>query len=263
MDYSTLAVAVDGHGTATVTMNRPEARNAFDDTLITELTDAARRLGSDDDIRVVVLTGAGPVFSAGADLHWMRAVKEASYEEGIAGSVRMDTMLRTLWDLPKPLVGRINGHALGGGSGLTAVCDIAVAVDSARFGFTEVLLGIAPAVISPYVVRKIGRGHARALFVNGARFDAARAERIGLVHRVVAREDLDDAVRAVVADCLRAGPRGAAVAKTLPELALDDLDTATSRTPEIIARLRASEEGQEGMGAFLDKRSPAWVPPDV
>lgn len=258
--YATLSVARDERGVATVTMDRPEVRNAFDATLIGELTDAARALGDDRDVRVVVLTGAGPVFSAGADLNWMRAMRGRGFDENLADARRMQTMFRTLWDLPKPLIGRVNGHAIAGGTGLVTVCDVVVASRDATFGFTEVALGIAPAVISPFAVRAIGQSHARALFTTGARFDAERAERIGLVHHVVDPEALDAEVAAVVAQCLRAGPAGAAAAKRLPELAAAPLDEASDATVRVIAELRVAPEGQEGMAAFLERRQPSWVP---
>jgi methylglutaconyl-CoA hydratase len=256
----TIRIDIDDRGVATITMDRPDVRNAFDDELIDELAGAAAALGRDDAVRVVVLTGAGDVFSAGADLNWMRSMKEWTFEENVADSTRMDAMFRALHDLPKPLIGRINGHALGGGTGLTAVCDIAIAADHARFGFTEVVLGLAPAVISPYVVRKVGRSFARAVFVTGERFGADRAERAGLVHEVVPSGDLDAAVARAVDRCLRAGPLAAAAAKRLPDLALRPLDEAAAETVRIIAGLRVGAEGQEGMSAFFDKRPAAWVP---
>ena len=196
----------DGRGVATVTMDRPAVRNAFNEQLIGDLRAAAETLAGDDTVRVVVLTGAGEVFSAGADLNWMRAMRAYTYEENEADSRELNAMYRELYDLPKPLVGRINGHALGGGTGLTAVCDIAVAAEDALFGFTEVTLGLAPAVISPYVVRKVGRSFARAVFVTGERFGAARALEHGLVHEVVPPGVLDEAVGEAVQRCLRAGP---------------------------------------------------------
>ncbi len=260
-DLRTLHVSVDGHGVATVTMDRPEVRNAFDDQLILELTETARRLGEDPAVRVVVLTGAGEVFSAGGDLNWMRGMAAYSREENEADAVRMNAMFRALYDLPKPLIGRVNGHAIAGGTGLSAVCDIVIAVQPALFGLTEVVLGLAPAVISPYVVRKIGVSHSRALFVTGELFDTERALRIGLVHQVVADvQALDAAVDATVRRCLKAGPQAIAVAKRTPDLALAPLDEATRITPGLIAGLRAGAEGQEGMQAFLQKRPASWVP---
>jgi methylglutaconyl-CoA hydratase len=258
---TTLRLATDDRGVATLTLDRPEVRNAFDAAMIAELTEAATGLAADDAVRVVVLAADGDtVFSAGADLNWMGSMRDWTVEQNVADATRMDAMFRALWDLPKPLIGRINGHALGGGTGLTAVCDIAIAAEEATFGFTEVLLGIVPAVISPYAVRKVGRSFARSVFVTGERFSAARALQAGLVHEVVGRAELDAAVAAAVARCLKAAPVAAGVAKSLPELALAPLDEATSRTVEVIAALRVADEGQAGMAAFLDKRSPPWVP---
>ena len=261
-DFETLRITTDARGVATITMDRPEVRNAFNDRLISEMYRAASALGEDETVRVVVLTGAGDIFSAGADLNWMRSMKEWTFDQNVADSTRMNNMFRALYDLPKPLIGRINGHALGGGTGLTAVCDIAIAVEGSLFGFTEVVLGLAPAVISPYVVRKVGRSFARAVFVTGERFDADRAASAGLVHQVVSAEALDGAVEAAVARCLKAGPIAIAAAKRLPDLALLPLDQASAETVQIIAGLRIGDEGQEGMAAFFDKRSPAWVPGD-
>jgi methylglutaconyl-CoA hydratase len=257
---SALVITRDDRGVTTVTMNRPDVRNAFDDRLLDELADAVDGLTRDDTVRVVVLTGAGSSFSAGADLEWMRAMKDNTFEENVADTSRVNVMLRALWDLPKPVIGRINGHAMGGGTGLVAVCDVAIAADDALFGFTEVGLGLAPAVISPYVVRKIGPSAARALFVTGERFDAERARADGLVHQVVPPDRLDEAVEEAVARCLRAGPEAIGAAKSLVDLAMRSLDQATAETPAIIARLRVGDEGQEGMQAFFDRRAPAWAP---
>ena len=258
-DLQTLRVATDERGVATVAMDRPEVRNAFDDRLIAELTGVAADLGEDRAVRVVVLTGAGDVFSAGADLHWMRSMKTWSFDDNVADASRMNAMLRALYVLPKPLIGRINGAALGGGSGLAAVCDIAIAAEGATFGFTEVVLGLAPAVISPYVVRKVGRSFARSVFVTGERFGPERALAAGLVHQVVPAAALNEAVEAAVARCLAAGPQAVAAAKRLPDLALAPVDEAGAETVRIIAGLRVGDEGQEGMQAFFDRRPPSWA----
>ena len=255
-------VTTDRRGVATITMDRPDVRNAFDDRLIAELTDAAQRLAADEAVRVVVLTGAGRVFSAGADLNWMGSMKDYTYEENVADAARMNAMLRAFYDLPKPLIGRVNGHALGGGSGLVATCDIAIAADHAKFGFTEVVLGLAPAVISPYVVRKVGRSFARATFVTGERFDAQRALSAGLIHQITDAEGLDQAVDQTVDRCLAAGPEAIAVAKQLPDMALQPMDTATAQTPAMIAELRVGDEAQAGMQAFFDKQPAPWAPKD-
>lgn len=261
-DRETLRMERDARGVVTITMDRPEVRNAFDPQLIAELTGAAGELAGDRSVRVVVLTGAGEAFSAGADLNWMKSMKDFGHAENVADSTRLDAMFRALWDLPQPLIGRINGLALGGGTGLTAVCDIAIASDTAAFAFTEVLLGLAPAVISPYVVRKTSLSFARSVFVTGERFSAERAREAGLVHQVVPAAELDAAVEAAVRRCLAAGPGAAAAAKRLPEIALLPLDEAAARTVQIIAELRAGPEGQEGMSAFFDKRKPSWTEVD-
>jgi methylglutaconyl-CoA hydratase len=263
-DEETVRVELDGSGVATVTMARPEARNAFNAALIHELSGAAERLADDDQVRAVVLTGAGSAFSAGADLEWMRAMPERTRDEHVAESHRMEAMFRSLYELPKPLVGRVNGAARGGGMGLVAVCDVVVAAEEATFGFPEVRLGLAPAVVAPFVVAKTGRSFARATFVTGEAFGADRAREAGLVHHVVADEDLDGEAEAVVARCLRAGPEAAAAAKTLPDRALGaaapQLDEVAEHTAALIAELRVGDEGQEGMSAFLDGRRPGWVP---
>ena len=257
---SLVRVEHDERGVATVTMDRPEVRNAFDERLSAELRAAGEALAADDDVRVVVLTGAGAVFSAGADLGWMRAMQGYTYEENLGEARAMAAMFATLAGLPKPRVGRVNGHAFGGGTGLAAVCDIAIAVEAAQFGFTEVTLGLVPAVIAPYVVRKVGRSFARSVFVTGERFAAARALDHGLVHEVVPADGLDEAVDDAVARCLRAGPQAAAVAKRIPDRALADLDEATRRMPELIAEIRVGPEAQAGMTAFLERRRPPWSP---
>jgi methylglutaconyl-CoA hydratase len=241
-----------------LTLDRPDARNAFNAELIAELAQAATMLHAQPP-RAVVLAGNGPSFSAGADIAWMRSMKDRSREENLADARTTSAMFRTLDALPCAVVGRVHGHALGGGVGLVAVCDMVVAETHTVFGFTEVRLGIAPAIISPFVVRKIGQSHARALFVSGERFDAEWAQRIGLVHRVVAGDDLDDAVDDILAEVLAAGPGAIVAAKSLPELASAPLDEATETTATIIADLRTSEEGQEGMAAFLQKRPPRWT----
>lgn len=259
-DDRMLEVTRDERGVATVTVTRPAVRNAFDDRLVGLLHDTAVALAADDDVRVVVLTGGGRVFSAGADLHWMRAVREDSYDDNLADAARLGRMLRALYDLPKPLVGRVNGPALGGGAGLVAVCDVAVAVAGATFGFTEVSLGLAPAVISPYVVRKVGWSFARSAFVTGERFGAERAREVGLLHAVVADEQaLDAAVTELVERCLRGGPHAIAAAKRLPDIALQPLDDAAVGAARMIAGLRVGEEAQAGMAAFLEGRPPPWT----
>jgi methylglutaconyl-CoA hydratase len=233
-----------------VTMARPERRNAFDADLIAELTEAFEAVG--DDVRAVLLAGEGESFSAGADVDWMRSSIELSYEENVADARRLRKMLETIDSCRAPVVARVHGHALGGGCGLVACADIVVAAPDTQFAFAEVKLGIIPAVISPYALAKIGPSAARRYFVTGERFDAATALRIGLVHEVAA--DLDAAVAAIVTELRTAGPEAARHAKKLVLERPDGL--ATERR---IAQRRTSEEGQEGLRAFLEKRYPSWA----
>ncbi len=245
---------------ATVTLNRPEIHNAFDPQMIGELHACFQQLALDADVRVVVLTGAGSSFCAGADLTWMRATLDYTHAENIADAERMAAMYESLNGLPKPVIGRINGAAVGGGVGLVACCDIAIAVESARFGFSEVKLGIVPAVIARYVVPKIGASHARALFVSGRRFDATHALRVGLVHEVVSEAQLDAVVQQVIADVLTSGPMAIGRAKELVQAVVTLPHDAMQRyTVEAIANARTGDEGQEGLRAFLEKRKPNWV----
>jgi methylglutaconyl-CoA hydratase len=231
-----------------ITLARPESRNAFDAALIAELRDAFADIG---DARAVVLAGEGESFCAGADVEWMRSSAELSYEENVQDARRLRLMLETIDGCPAPVVVRVHGHALGGGAGLVACADIAVAAEGTEFAFSEVKLGIVPSVISPFALAKIGPSAARRYFVTGERFDAETAFRIGLVHEVA--DDPDSAVEKLVGELLTAGPEAARHAK---RLVLDRPDgLATERR---IAERRTSEEGQEGLRAFLDKRKPSW-----
>lgn len=243
-----------------VTLDRPDVRNAFNDEVIGELTAWAREAGR-SGARVAVLSGAGRTFCAGADLGWMSRMVRYTFDENVRDASAMAAMFEALDTLPIPLVGRVQGAALGGGAGLAAVCDIVVAAEDALFGFTEVKLGILPAVISPFVVRKIGVSAARELFLTGARFSAERARQLGLVHAVVAASELDGAVERVVAELLTSAPEAIAGAKRLiADVACRTPADVAPLTAETIARHRVSAEGQEGMLAFLDKRKPGWHP---
>jgi methylglutaconyl-CoA hydratase len=245
---------------ARLTLNRPEVRNAFDDRLVAEITEAARRLvQSSDRPRVVVLSGAGPVFCAGADLNWMARMVVYSHEENVLDASRLAIMYQVLNTLPIPVVARVHGAALGGGAGLAAVADVVIAEEGTVFGFTEVKLGILPAVIAPYALAKIGPSFARELFLTGARFSATRAHQIGLAHRVVPATSLDDEVAEVVRGLLTSGPEAMAVAKALiGQIGCELPQDVIGLTSESIARQRVSPEGQEGMKAFLQKRKPSW-----
>lgn len=250
---------VDG-GVARVVLARPEVRNAFNAEVIERLHDTFVRITAADDVRAVVLAGEGKVFCGGADINWMRASLDLTFESNVADAERMSDMFRAIDNCSKPVIARIHGAALGGGSGLAAVCDIAVAADDAVFGFTEVKLGIIPAVISPFVLGKIGASQARALFLTGERFDAARAQAIGLVHDVVPSADLDAAVDRRLAEIFTAGPAAIAAAKLLVRRVLDTpYDRSRVITTEAIARQRAGPEGQEGLRAFLEQRRAAFA----
>lgn len=241
----------------TLEIDRPQSRNALDAELQAQIP---ALLGSFelDGTRAVVLTGAGSVFCSGADLGWMRDGGELDEAENLAATAGMAGLIEAVDACPLPVIGRINGHALGGGAGLVACCDVAVAVDTAGFGFTETRLGLIPAVVSPYVLRAIGPGHARALFVTGERFGAERALAIGLVHRVVAADALDHAVSEVVLEVLRGGPAAIAAAKRLVRDATAGL--ALEDRAQRLAEIRSGAEAQEGMAAFLEKRAAQWAP---
>lgn len=242
-------------------LDRAELHNAFDAGLIATLTAALAEAGADPDVRVVVLEGAGASFSAGADLNWMRGMAAASEAENRADSLALARLMRTLDELPKPTIARVHGAAFGGGVGLVACCDIAIGVPEAKFGLTESKLGLLPAVISPYVIAAIGTRNARRYFATAEIFDAAEALRIGLLHQVVPIDQLDAAMQRQVALLLKAGPIAGASAKRLVRDVAAHADGAKhdADNAALIARLRVSPEGQEGLAAFLDKRPPAWT----
>lgn len=246
---------------ARVAMNRPEVHNAFNERLIQELDAAFQSLDADMDCRVIVLEARGRSFSAGADLSWMRSMATYTDAENVRGARELAGLFRRIDGCRVPVVGRIQGAAIGGGTGLVACCDIPIATARAKFGFSEVRLGMAPAVISPFIMARIGRGAARELFVTGARFDAARALQIGLINRVVDDEAaLDAAVDAVVADILQGAPGAVTACKELARtVGQMQPKEAFESTARLIARLRASPEGQEGMSAFLERRRPSWA----
>jgi methylglutaconyl-CoA hydratase len=243
-----------------LSLSRPDVRNAFNEEVIAELTDWARSAHRDDGLRVVVMSGEGKVFSAGADANWMAKMVGYSHEENLRDATLMAEMFYALDTIPAALVGRIHGAALGGGAGLTAICDIAVAEEGTAFGFTETKLGILPAVISPYVLPKIGPSAARELFLTGMRFNAVRAREIGLVHTVAPADQLDHAVDHYVAELLSASRTGIAASKALiAKVWGRGPRDAMAITAAAIAAQRVSDEGQEGLRAFLEKRRPSWV----
>ena len=253
-----------GGAIARLTLARPEVHNAFNATLIAELRSvfAALARQGPTELRAVVLAGEGPSFCAGADVAWMRAAMALDVEGNEQDAMAMADMFEAIDTCPVPVIARVHGAALGGGMGLCAVSDLAVAESGTRFGFTETRLGILPAVIAPFVIAKIGESHARALFPSGRRFDAVRAQRIGLIHEVVeGQAALDEAVEQAVDDVLAAGPTAVRAAKAIVrEVRGVGHGSAKWHTARVIARQRTSEEAQEGFRAFADKRPPAWAP---
>jgi methylglutaconyl-CoA hydratase len=247
-------------GIARVTLTRPEVHNAFDETLIAALTEAYTTLSDDTTVRAIVLAGEGKSFCAGANLEWMGRMAGYSRDENLADVRTAQAMFAAIADCPKVTVARIHGAAMGGGAGLAAVCDLAIASENAMFAFSEVRLGIVPAVIAPYVLQKIGMGMTRALFVMGKRFDAADALRYGLVQEVVPSDRLDTAVEQTLSDILAAGPEAVATVKRmLGAIAEKTPAEAADVTANTLADVRVSAEGQEGITAFLEKRKPLWV----
>ena len=260
------SLAIENQGpVGLITLNRPERHNAFDDVLIAELTEALRTIEADDSVRVVVLGGAGKSFSAGADLNWMKRMSGFSKDENLRDAMGLGALMRTLAHLRKPTVARVHGAAYGGGVGLVACCDIAVAAQAATFSLSEVKLGLIPAVISPYVIAAIGERAARRYFLTGERFEAAEAWRLGLVHELALDPgELDEKVGEIVDALLAAGPVAQREAKELIRAVAHRpvLSDVIQDTAERIARVRSSPEGREGVGAFLDKRKPSWIPPE-
>ena len=258
---SDVEIAREG-AVARVTLNRPQLHNAFDEGLIQALADAFAALGEDAAVRAVLLTGAGKSFSAGADLNWMKRASAYDEERNRADARALELMLRTIDECPKPVVALVNGAAIGGGVGLVAACDIAIAAEGAQFATSEVRLGILPAVIAPFVVRAIGPREARRWFLTAERFGAEEARRIGLVHEVAPADRLEERGAAMVADLLKGGPEALAEAKRLVQLVRtmpQGGSILAEATVAMIADRRASPEGREGIGAFLEKRKPAWM----
>jgi methylglutaconyl-CoA hydratase len=255
-----IGIVVDPRGVATLTLNRPEKHNAMDAAMIAELTAAAHRLGSDPAVRVVVLTGAGRSFCAGGDLGWMRAQMEGDAAARVREARRLAEMLGALDTMPKPLIGRVQGQAFGGGVGLISVCDVAVGVEGAAFGLTEVRLGLIPATIGPYVVGRMGAARARRVFFSGRVFDASEAVDLGLLSRAVPPGALDAAVQAEVAPYLEAAPGAVAAGKRLvAELAAPVDAAAVAMSVEALVARWESDEAAEGIAAFLGKRRAAWM----
>ncbi len=262
MEFTTLTVTIARY-VATVTLNRPDVRNAFNETVIAELTEAFRALGSDDKVRAIVLAGNGPAFCAGADLNWMKKMASYSDDENRADALALARMLHTIWSCPRPVIARIQGDTYAGGVGLVAACDVAVAAENVHFCLSEARLGLLPATISPYVIRAMGEQAARRYFITAERFDAAEGLRLGFLHAVVPVEGLDAKVSEVATALVGNSPNAVRESKRLvQEVAGRVIDTdLLADTAERIAKVRASEEGREGVRSFLEKRSPAWKAP--
>ena len=254
------ALIVSAGPVTTVTLNRPEVRNALDESLIAELKAWAQRVPTDGSVRVAVLQGSGPSFCAGADLAWMRRVAGYTHDENFSDALAAAELFLALDSLPVPLIGRVHGAAVGGGVGLVAVCDLVIAADDTRFGLTETQLGLVPAMISPYLVRKMGLSAARAWCLNGTRFGAQQAASMGLVHEVVPAAQLDDAIEHAVASFSGTSPAAVASTKRLLSLVAGQSPSEVMRlAAEAIAAARESADGQEGLRAFFEKRAPAWT----
>jgi methylglutaconyl-CoA hydratase len=261
MSFETISIAVDERGVATLTLDRAEKHNSLSARMIAELTQAATQLGSDDTVRVVVLTGAGASFCAGGDLGWMRKQFEASRETRMAEARKLAMMLKRLNELPKPLIGRVQGQAFGGGIGMMSVCDTVVAVDNAKFGLTEVRLGLIPATISPYVLARMGEGKARRVFMSARIFGAEEARDLDLVARVVSDVDLDAAIEKEIKPYLSAAPAAVAASKALarclgPVISDGIIDDTIHR----LADTWETPEAREGISAFFEKRRADWMP---
>ncbi len=251
-DFKNIQFRLDGNS-ARVTLNRPDVRNALNTYMMREITEVFKEASSDDSIRVVILDGAGSSFCAGADLQSMKDAGQQSFEENKADAELLEAMYVSVNECTKPVIGKIHGHAFGGGFGLATVCDIVASESSTLFSLSEVLLGIIPSVIGPFTVDKIGMSHFRALGISGERFDGAFAEKIGLVHFSVPAEELDEMTDGIVKQLLKAGPKAIASFKVYCRN-MNSVDAAG-----LIAELRSSEEGQEGLSAFLEKRKPNWM----
>lgn len=247
---------------ATLTLNRPDMRNAFNEEVIAELSEAFAALGTREDVRCIVLAARGAAYCAGADLNWMRRMADYSHAENLADGGQLAAMLRAIHECPKPTIAKVQGDVYAGGTGLVAACDIAVSVDTAHYCLSEVRLGLVPATISPYVIRAMGERAAHRYFLTAERFDAKEALRIGFVHEVVPADRLDASVAALTKALVNAGPHAVRVCKRLVhDVAGQPLSSdLIGMTVNLIADIRASDEGREGVQSFLQKRQPAWLP---
>ena len=259
--YKTIVVTKkESEAVLWISFNRPEVHNAFNSEAILEMTAAFDSVISDDSVRVVVLTGEGKSFCSGADINWMREIIDYSFDQNLEESLQLAEVLYKIYTLPKPTIAMVNGAAIGGGTGFLSVCDIAVAAEEAKFGLSEVQIGLVPAAISPYVIRKIGESKAREYFLTGHRISAQKAAEIGLINEVVPGNKLEERIEELIEKFLASGPEAIASCKELilnvPHMSLEDVKEYTAL---MIASLRISDEGQEGMSAFLEKRKPRWA----
>jgi methylglutaconyl-CoA hydratase len=258
MNYETIGVMKDKN-VVTVTLNRPEVHNAMNETLMKELTTCFKKLDKEDNIRIVILTGNGKSFCAGADLNWMKNMANYSMEENIADSRLLLDLFEAIYKCSKPVIGRINGHAFGGGLGLLAACDINVAIPDLKFAFSEVKLGIIPSVISAFIGKRIGVANMRRLFITGERFDSEYAKKIGLIDDIVSEDEFDSKIDDYVEQLQSSGPIAIKEVKNLVDRYTEmDLEKYKMFTVDKISELRVSKEGQEGINAFLEKRKPRW-----
>ncbi len=260
-EASAILSSIDDRGVATITLNRPEIHNAFDDYLIGQMISAFTAVGTNRDVRIVVLKGEGKSFSAGADLNWMRRMADYTDAENLEDARGVAELLASIAFCPKPVLARVQGTAMGGGVGLVSACDIAIGSSNAVFALSEVKLGVIPATIGPYVVRAIGERQAGRYMISGERFDADEAARIGLLHKVVAPDQLDNAINDMIDELLKNSPNAMREAKALIAAVVNrPVDEAVKEdTAQRIADVRASNEGKEGLSAFLGKRKPAWL----
>ncbi|MET3106904.1 methylglutaconyl-CoA hydratase [Oxalobacteraceae bacterium GrIS 2.11] len=260
MAYQTIQVDID-HGAATVTLNRPEVRNAFNETVIEELNQVFQELGQMDSVRAIVLAANGPAFCAGADLNWMKKMAGYSQDENLADAEQLAEMLYQIYSCTKPVIAKVQGDCYAGGMGLVAACDISVAVDTAQFCLSEVKLGLVPATISPYVIKAMGANAARRYFITAEKFSAREAHRIGFIHEAVAADQLDGMVEQIVKAIVSNGPNAVVAAKWLVEDVADAQidEELLSYTAECIAEIRSSDEAKEGIASFLEKRKPNWL----
>jgi len=247
-------------GIARIVMARPEVRNAFDENMISEIHYAVSKYSKNSEVRVIVITGEGTAFSAGADIEWMRKMGNTGIEENYQDALKLAAMLDSIYRSPKPTIACVNGPAIGGGTGLVAACDIAIGVNSSFFSFSEVKIGLVPACIGPYVIKRVGQGRAGELFITGRRIDAEEAKIIGLLNFTVNDSDMEGELKAMTASIMSSGPNAVAEAKRLVrEVPSQTRSEFIEYTARMIAELRTGEEGKEGTGAFLDKRRPNWI----